>query len=301
MDNPTVSVQDHNYTYMFNFEQVTVDALLFHARLLSFWVEKKIGRKVSLWRVWRNDSLPNSDNCVREALARRRQNWSKAENFKKLRNFLGFLRFPVQAFLHLVSHLSAQQLQALLSSESTLSQNQTCLQFKKRRRQKSGIFLVQHKRKGCTMRIICALKGMNQFIKTDFMSSGIIDCIDHFITWNLSLANYSLKGSTSIHSFHTFCQFQFCTSGHKQKVPERTGSDREWSATFLKPPTSSESPAGPDLKSPVWLVGGLWQAAAFSYFGHRPQWVSKAGRMESRAAAQGRGTIGSHLSSSRSF
>ena len=34
MDNPTVSVQDHNYTYMFNFEQVTVDALLF--RLLSF-------------------------------------------------------------------------------------------------------------------------------------------------------------------------------------------------------------------------------------------------------------------------
>ena len=99
----------------------------FSAAVIPSW--KKIGRKVSLWRVWRNDSLPNSDNCVREALARRRQNWSKAENFKKLRNFLGFLRFPVQAFLHLVSHLSAQQLQALLSSESTLSQNQTCLQF----------------------------------------------------------------------------------------------------------------------------------------------------------------------------
>ena len=25
-NNPTVSVQDHNYTYMFNFEQVGLDA-----------------------------------------------------------------------------------------------------------------------------------------------------------------------------------------------------------------------------------------------------------------------------------
>ena len=44
-NNPTISVQDHNYTYMFNFEQVTVDALRF---MRGCHCELKIGRKVTL-------------------------------------------------------------------------------------------------------------------------------------------------------------------------------------------------------------------------------------------------------------
>ena len=45
---PAISVQDHNYTYMFNFEQVIgVDTGLFHvwlSSLFSNWTESDMGK-----------------------------------------------------------------------------------------------------------------------------------------------------------------------------------------------------------------------------------------------------------------